>query len=570
MGQLRWAWGLWGVTALALGGCSAGGDHGGAGGGRGGSSGSGATSGSGGAGGFSFGGSGGSGGEEPTDDPVTCAEAAARKTYVGCDFWPTVTANGVWSVFHFAVVAANAGEEAASVTVTLGDTHVTQAEIPPGELRTLYLPWIPTLKGPESDHCMHASGSPTTARIDKGAYHLVSSRPIAVYQFNPLEYASLGGPAGKDWTQCKSTPASCPFPTDCQQTYYTYTNDASLLLPSTAMTGSYRMAGRHGYHHFTTSYPEFMTITATQDGTRVSVYVSPTGTIEAGGGIPQVAGGGTTELEMNAGDVAQLFTYTSLSGSGELSGSLIQATKPVQVISGTACSLVPDDKIACDHTEESLLPAETFGQRYFVVPPTGPKGDVPGHVVRIYGNFDGTQLSYPGGAPSGAPTTLDAGQWVDLGVIKEAFEVQGSRAFAVASFQLGGSVVDPDPTNPDEPNFDGKGDPSLSFMIAVEQYRSRFVFLAPPNYDISFADVSGPLTATLSLDGAPVTTPATPIGGGYGVTRIRLGPGVEGAHVLTASEPVGLQVLGYGRYTSYQYPGGLNLKAIAPPPEPPR
>jgi hypothetical protein len=33
-----------------------------------------------------------------------------------------------------------------------------------------------------------------------------------------------------------------------------------------------------------------------------------------------------------------------------------------------------------------------------------------------------------------------------------------------------------------------------------------------------------------------------------------------------ANEPVGLQVLGYGKYTSYQYPGGLNLGKIAPPP----
>ncbi len=29
--------------------------------------------------------------------------------------------------------------------------------------------------------------------------------------------------------------------------------------------------------------------------------------------------------------------------------------------------------------------------------------------------------------------------------------------------------------------------------------------------------------------------------------------------MLTASAPVGIQVLGYGAYTSYQYPGGLNL-----------
>ncbi len=561
----RWALGA-GWVVLVLLGCSAGGSSSQ---GQGGSS-SGASGGTGGSAGFTFGGSGGTGGDVPDDDPTTCAEAAARRTYIGCDFWPTVTANAVWPVFNFAAVAANTGSETANVTVTLGDTHITAAAIPPGELRTLYLPWIPTLKGPESDQCMGAGASTTTSRMNKGAYHLVSDRPIAVYQFNPLEYASIGGPPGHDWTQCHTSPASCPFPTPCNQTYYTYTNDASLLLPSTAMTGNYRMAGRHGYHHAFTQYPEFMTVTATQDGTRVTVYVSPTGTIEAGGGVPHVPGGGTTELEMNAGDVVQLLTYTSLTGSGELSGSLLQANKPIQVISGTACSLVPDDKVACDHTEESLLPAETFGQHYLVVPPTGPKGDVPGHVVRIYGNFDNTQLSYPSGAPSGAPTSLNAGQWVDLGVVKQAFEVQGSQAFAVASFQLGGSLVDPNPVDPEEPNPEGKGDPSLSFMTAVEQYRTHFVFLAPPNYDVSYADVSGPLGVTLMLDGAAVTTPATPVGSELGVTRIRLGPGNQGAHVLTASEPVGLQVLGYGRYTSYQYPGGLNLKRIAPPPDTPR
>jgi hypothetical protein len=28
-------------------------------------------------------------------------------------------------------------------------------------------------------------------------------------------------------------------------------------------------------------------------------------------------------------------------------------------------------------------------------------------------------------------------------------------------------------------------------------------------------------------------------------------------------------VIGYGQFTSYMYPGGLNLSAIAPPPPPP-
>ncbi len=69
------------------------------------------------------------------------------------------------------------------------------------------------------------------------------------------------------------------------------------------------------------------------------------------------------------------------------------------------------------------------------------------------------------------------------------------------------------------------------------------------------------------LDGAPVTTAPAPIGTSpFGVARIRLSASGGGAHVLTSDVPVGLQVLGYGDSTSYQYPGGLKLSSIAPTP----
>jgi len=72
------------------------------------------------------------------------------------------------------------------------------------------------------------------------------------------------------------------------------------------------------------------------------------------------------------------------------------------------------------------------------------------------------------------------------------------------------------------------------------------------------------------LDNVAVTATVTPISSGYGIARVQLGAGNDGAHVLTASAAVGIQVMGYGSYTSYQYPGGLNLNAIAPPPMPPK
>ena len=111
-----------------------------------------------------------------------------------------------------------------------------------------------------------------------------------------------------------------------------------------------------------------------------------------------------------------------------------------------------------------------------------------------------------------------------------------------------------------------KGDPAQSYMVAVEQYRKKYVFLAPTDYDVSYVDVVQPLNAMLSLDGAPVQAPVTPLSSGYGVARVLLDKNTAGAHVLTGSEPFGIQVMGYGTYTSYQYPGGLNLGHIAPPP----
>jgi hypothetical protein len=149
---------------------------------------------------------------------------------------------------------------------------------------------------------------------------------------------------------------------------------------------------------------------------------------------------------------------------------------------------------------------------------------------------------------------------VDCGVVDSDFEVTGSHEFAVGSFMLGGSLIDP---------AGGLGDPSESLMVSVEQYRTKYVFLAPDDYVMGFADIVAPIGTDLVLDGTTIaTSPHEMIADGYIVERIQLYK-EAGAHVLTSSAPVGLQVLGYGSYTSYQYPGGLNLKQISTPPPPP-
>lgn len=485
-------------------------------------------------------------------DPTTCSQAAASKTYVGCDFWPTVTDNMVRPDFDYAVVVANTGDSAADVEVTRGATSIAKVKVAANSLEKIYLPWVTELKsavfGGFGGFKVCASDIKTsTVRAKDGAYHLVSSVPVAVYQFNAIEYAGKGGPPGKDWSKCLT---ACTGATEC----FSYTNDASLLLPSTAWTGNYRVAGPTEWVKVddtsTVKFPPYVVITGMQAGTKVTVKLGSGGTIVAGGGIANVAAGGSTTFDIGAGEAIEVI------GSGDLSGTLIKATNPIQVIAGIACANVPKDVVACDHLEESLLPVETLGKHYFVTVPTGPAGAPIGHVVKLVGNVDGTNLTYPGGKPADFPATLNAGEVVTLEPVKADVEIVGDHEFTVTTFQMGAGPI----------SGSRLGDPSQSMASSVEQYRLKYVFLAPDDYDVSFADVIQPMDATLTLDGVAVSVKPIAMSSGYGVTRIKLGPGNKGAHVLTATAPAGLQVMGYGAYTSYQYPGGLNLGRIAPIP----
>jgi hypothetical protein len=496
-------------------------------------------------------------------EPQTCAEAAATNSYIGCDYWPTPVANSVWSIFDFAVVVANTLSTPATVTVTGPNATHQTATVPPKQLAKIYLPWVPALKGPDSDTCGRIQPFNATVMQTLGAYHLVSSTPVTVYQFNALEYKGVGGPAGKDWS-------TCPGDQYCEEVFgpmgcFSYTNDASLLLPTSAMTGNYRVTGEHGMtpNLGSVTISGYFAVTATENNTQVTVTVSQTGQIMAGGGIAAVPAGGTVTFSLNAGDVAELVGGDT--DTSDLSGSLVQATHRVQVIAGVPCTENPAGVQACDHLESSVLPAETLGKDYVVTVPTSPGNTLVGHVVRIYGNVDGTTLTYSPSMPTGCPAQINAGEVGDCGQVTEDFEVKGNNAFAVSSFMLGAQLADPMAMQQLS-----EGDPSMSPMVAVEQFRATYVFLAPDDYEESYLNIVTPTGTSLLLDGAAITQAPTPVSGSFDVIRVPLKSGSQnGTHSLTASQPVGIQVIGYGQYTSYQYPGGLDLAHIAPPPTPP-
>lgn len=126
-------------------------------------------------------------------------------------------------------------------------------------------------------------------------------------------------------------------------------------------------------------------------------------------------------------------------------------------------------------------------------------------------------------------------------------------------FLIGASQADPDASGS---NLDSmQGDPSQTFAVSAEQYRARCVFLAPTDYKTSFVDVIGESGTKLEVDGADVSSKLEPVTGTTWLkARIELDAAKnDGLHVLTGSKPVGIQVIGYGDYTTSMYPGGLNL-----------
>ena len=185
---------------------------------------------------------------EPDGCKGSCSPAQLGSSYVGCDYYPTVTANPVFSGFSFAVAVSNTGTEPADVIVTRGSATQTEVAVPAGELRIIPLPWVAELKGGDQDSCQTPPPRGPTLLVADGAYRLRSNRPVSVYQFNPLEY------------ELSPIPEGCPLRNDCpgspprDEGCLSFSNDASLIFPTNVLTGSYSVlswpstASRRGLH----------------------------------------------------------------------------------------------------------------------------------------------------------------------------------------------------------------------------------------------------------------------------------------------------------------------------------
>ncbi len=497
-----------------------------------------------------------------------CAEAAESNSYLGCEYWAVPTLNSqVAPEFSYALVVANPQATDVEVTVTQGGRTVRTATVPAGGLQTLELPWVDALKGAFSEEAS------TLAR--GAAYKLVSTAPVTVYQFNPLDYR-----ISRDCAYEREAPPGVFDPTDGQ--CFSFSNDASLLLPVHVLRGDYIGIARPTMMMersdllggtSTTESPGYLTIVGAGEG-MVDVRVTFGGDVVASsdGSVSAYRQGQEATFQLGPGDVLQLVGAaptscgsgpTDMAGLGtirycrvgaryDLTGTRIAASGPVAVFGGHNCAFVPFNRWACDHLEEQLFPLESWGKE-FVVSATRPLRSEP-NLVRIVSGDDGNEITFEP-ASVHAPVTLGAGEVLEF-ESGEHFVVRGSKALSVAQFLVGQDYAGYG-TSGDM----AEGDPAMSLAIPSEQYRNEYIFLAPESFPTNFVNVVAPDGATVTLDGNPVTGFRALGSTGWQVAQVSI---PAGSHRIEGSDGFGIVVYGFGTYTSYMYPGGLDLKVINP------
>ncbi len=171
-------------------------------------------------------------------------------------------------------------------------------------------------------------------------------------------------------------------------------------------------------------------------------------------------------------------------------------------------------------------------------------------MVRIVSTQDNTTLTYSPSQGSAPASIAKAGGWVELGNNAGSFMITASHPVYVMQYMEGQSAGG------------GAGDPAMAQAVTPAQYRTDYSFHAPTNYSSNFVNIVAPTGTTVSLDGAPVGGFSAIGSTGFSVARATLSNSGSGDHTVTASKGVGVSVYGYGQYTSYWYPGGLNLKRL--------
>ncbi len=239
-------------------------------------------------------------------------------------------------------------------------------------------------------------------------------------------------------------------------------------------------------------------------------------------------------------------------GDGSITGSIVTASEPVAVISGSeASSIISHEGPTpgsrgfwgwADVLLESPWPIDMLGREALHVPFRRDAPASAGDLVRIVAGCADTLARVteePGTRSFGLPV---AGAHVDIEspdlanrtwrLVPGAARIAADRGVLVAAFTVGNLNA-------------GVGDPSMTVLDSVERWERAAVAWLPPGYEHSLGIVTeSAATASVRLDGAPIAGTWSPV---PGTTHawIRLDGVAAGERRVTGSEPLTAIVSGF-------------------------
>jgi len=488
---------------------------------------------------------------------TACILASDQPSNVGCEFWAVDLdqfdllnnpADAPWGV-----ALSNAGQSKAHVVIELNTAVYGQAPVPmvvwendvnPGELFTPALPTREVDCGPKPGDAT----APGTC-LSSNAYRITSTAPIVVYQFNVFENA--------------------------------YSNDASLLIPTTGLGQIYRIINWPAGHPVKLGgFPvdrSFVTVVGTKPNTKVTVR--PTWKIRGNAPIAATPAGGEIVATLGPFDVLNLETddatlaeLMNSKAATDLTASVVTSDKPVAVFSGVELTAAPGgvvdiptypgwpegDTCCLDHLEDQMFPVESIGSHYVITrsPVRSTSGYREPDVIRFLGVAEDATITTTLPAPYDS-FTLAPGEFRTT-YAQENFTVNSTKPVMVGQLLISNQYVD-------GPYI---GDPSLTVYPPIEQYRTEYIIPTPPKWTQHWVVITAETNAEVMLDGAGTfICSVSPAGMMDGKTfESRTCSLKTGSHKLTGEKPFGIVVYGYGSAGSYAFVGGADVKRVYEPP----
>lgn len=450
--------------------------------------------------------------------------ATTGKDYLGCTFYAVDLPNvGEAATTPFAITLSNTFDAEVEANILRPDGTELDVVIAPNALELVDL----------------GVNSLTGSSLGNQSYRIVSSAPVTVHQFNPLNSPGVA------------------------------TNDASLLLPATSVGTEYIVTAwpvtTFGAGSYTRGYT---TIIAVNDGI-TNVTVTTSAPIEAGSGVAAMSRGQTETFALEQGQVLNLMTNST--AEADLTGTEISSDKPVAVFAGQECGNIPLNTQFCDHVEQQLLPTDTWSTQ-FVAAKFQPRGTEP-DVYVIVGRESGTSLTMSPANPLVHNRVIGRGEVITFEETRD-FVLNASNPVSLSQFMVGsmypgepgcyqnsiGTIIRNRCAIPNSSSCGGSaiGDPAFLVNVPTDQFLSDYIVQTPSQYVQDYFNIVAPSGAEIRIDGSPVTAPRTSLSG-WDIMRV---PVSDGVHRVDADVAFGLYAYGYDCDVSYAYPGGLNLDSL--------